>query len=262
MPNVGYQQHNQVPETALISTVPGSSGGSEACQSTCSQSVINNVPQEIGYGADNFYRDPTCASGDLRPAHTTVLKLTGSNMIASGDFEEVCTIPPTQEPVSSSTPIFSHDSSSEMGCACISCLKLGNGFAWRIKCCFPGCHESKRMYGSDLLKHEKSHYGQPGKYTCLEQDCQIVTKNFGDLKRHYKAKHCTNPNKEQFPCPVPWCKYSGSNGFARKDKLKSHYNNIHEGKPAPAKAGRAIKPAPLIPQVSSGFGGNAGKQKE
>ncbi|KAL9074467.1 MAG: hypothetical protein Q9161_002255 [Pseudevernia consocians] len=102
----------------------------------------------------------------------------------------------------------------------------------------------------EIWKHDNSHYGQPGKYTSLEQNCQVVTTNFGDLKRHYKAKHCTKYDKEQFPYSVLWCKYSGNNGFARKDKLKSHYKNIHEGKPRPVKAGQVIKPARLKPQVS------------
>lgn len=146
------------------------------------------------------------------------------------------------------------------------CLKIGIHLGWQFegyRCRFPSCQTTSFEPYSRLAcaEHEKSHYGQPGKYTCLEQDCQAVTKNFGDLRRHCKTTHCTSPNKQSFPCPEPWCKYSGSNGFARKDKLKSHYQNVHEGKPGPVKAGRVIKPATLKPKVPTS-GGSADKQKE
>ena len=266
MSNVDFEQRMHVPEAAFISTVPGSSRSLEACQSIYSQSGTYNAPQGIAYGTDNSYGDPTCTSGDLRPAHATVLKMTGTKLFVSGDFGEACTIPPAQEPTLSSAADLASDLSSQKFCSCISCLQICKsvddlecyGGGW--SCRFPSCQNPVVFGELKLYKHEKSHYGQPRKYTCLEQDCDIITKTFGDLKRHYKGKHCTKPNKEQFPCPVLWCKYSGNNGFARKDKLKSHYKNIHEGIPGPAKAGRVIKPAALRPQVS-GYGGNAGKQK-
>lgn len=147
------------------------------------------------------------------------------------------------------------------------CLKIGIHLGWQFegyRCRFPSCQTtlSNLPYSRLICQaHERGHYGVPGKYTCLEQNCQAVTKNFGDLKRHYKTNHCTSPDKQQFPCPKPWCKYSGSNGFARKDKLKSHYQNVHEGKPGPVKAGRVIKPATLKPKVPTS-GGSADKQKE
>ena len=40
------------------------------------------------------------------------------------------------------------------------------------------------------------------------------------------VKHCKKP--KGFLCPLPWCRYIGTDEFARKDKLTGHYNNIHK----------------------------------
>lgn len=252
-----------------ISNRLGSSENSEARQSTSTQLQANNASVGINYGADNLYGDEAGASGYLRPAYATVLKKTESETIPMGDCEEAFTTPSTREQSPSSTPNPVNNSAPQKNCTCISCLKIPAPY-WGASyingehlCRFPSCQgipDTNKAF-SELRNHEVGHYGQPGKYTCLEQTCHTITKSFGDLKRHDKAKHCTNPEKEQFPCPVLWCKYSGNNGFARKDKLKSHYKNIHEGKSGPGKANRVLKPATVKPQVSS-FGSSAGRQKE
>ena len=246
-----------------------SPGGSVSCQGPDTQSGFNHVSLGSGHGAENLYGDATDNSGDWLSADATVPKPTGSQIMTTSSFGEARTVTPTPEISCSLNPNLSDGSRSQKDCTCISCLGLGIGrrFASYVngkgyKCRFPGCLTfSECSYISWIWDHEKCHYIQSGKYACLEQNCQVVTKNFSDLRRHDKAKHCTNPDKEQFPCPVVWCKYSGNNGFARKDKLKSHYRNIHEGKPGPAKAGRVLKPATLRPKVS-GSEASASKQEE
>lgn len=268
---VSLQQRTDESGPSYISTLGGSSGNSEARQSTDNQPCVKNVSPELDFGADNFYGGAVDPSGYSQPEYPTVLKTAGSETIATDDCGEACTVAPIQAPSVSFAPDLPNGSSSQEDCTCISCLGIGirKGLAsssgGSFGCRFPGCpyrynhHPFWYSYPTaPFYEHEKSHYGQTGKYICLEQTCQVATKNFGDLKRHDKAKHCSNPTKEQFPCPVLECKYSGNNGFARKDKLKSHYKNIHEGKPGPVKAGRVIKPATLKPQVS-GLEGSAGK---
>ncbi|CAF9928485.1 hypothetical protein IMSHALPRED_007663 [Imshaugia aleurites] len=91
-----------------------------------------------------------------------------------------------------------------------------------------------------LFWHEKrkSHHGKPGDYRCRETGCKFVTKRWSDFKRHTSSKHCIKPQK--LDCPVLSCKYHQI-GFARKDKLKSHYQTVHEGKLLPGKPNQAIK---------------------
>ncbi|KAE8445961.1 hypothetical protein EG329_012740 [Mollisiaceae sp. DMI_Dod_QoI] len=52
--------------------------------------------------------------------------------------------------------------------------------------------------------------------------CNFCPRTFGrtgDLNRH-ELKH--NPNAQRYPCPEPSCKYSGTHGMLRKDKLQAH----------------------------------------
>ena len=240
----------------------------ESFQGPDIQLGFNLESLESGHVADGLYGDAAGTCGGCPLADATVPKPTGSQTMTTSSFGEALTVTPTQETSWSLDPDLPNGSSSQKDCTCISCLGIGIGYdsppyveGKGLKCRFPSCLTFLVKF--DIPKffvHERRHYGQSGKYTCLELDCQVVTKQFGDLRRHYKAKHCTNPNKEQFPCPLVWCKYSGNNGFARKDKLKSHYRNIHEGKPGPAKAGRVLKPATLRPKVS-GLEGSASKQQ-
>ena len=263
VPEVCDEQHIDLQRFRHNSTLPGSSESSEARGSSDVQPRANNASPGTGYGADTF-EDAAGASGNSRSA------MTGSEQIAMRDCGGPCAIAPTQEIFGVSPPDAANDSNSQKDCTCISCLRIGKDVLLafesnRYKCRFPYCHSKIHEYPwfKSWFEHERNHYSQQGKYTCLEQNCKVVTKNFNDLKRHDKAKHCTNPYKEHFPCPESWCKYSGNNGFARKDKLKSHYKNMHEGKLGPCKAGRVIKPATLKPKPQvSNLEGTAGKQKE
>ncbi len=145
-------------------------------------------------------------------------------------------------------------------CSCMSCLLLGllkdillrqpNVFRdlprnreSTFVCRFPGCQEQiTESFGRaapQAVYHERRHFGNLGEYHCLE-GCQTTTKNFADLRRHYTVRHCTNAIK--YPCPIVGCKYGGDNGFTRKDKLKSHHRNVHQGNAVPGKTFRAIKP--------------------
>ncbi|CAD6584771.1 MAG: hypothetical protein ASARMPREDX12_001749 [Alectoria sarmentosa] len=150
-------------------------------------------------------------------------------------------------------------------CSCTACLFVGAIKDWPdhgMACRFPGCNYFTEGH-SDHILHERGHFHKAGNATfhCVEQLCPFTSKRWPDLVRHYTVKHCTSPKKFLYPCPVLWCKYSGNNGFARKDKLKSHYKNIHEGRSGPAKASRVLIPATLKPQVLSS-GSTMDVQKE
>lgn len=109
----------------------------------------------------------------------------------------------------------------------------------RYPCRLPACDWMARgldgatanRYTNALLQHEESHFGQKGRFVCLEEHCRYVTKRWGDLTRHYSSKHCANFVR-RFVCPVLGCKYIRG-GFARKDKLKSHVGNVHRGEAKP-----------------------------
>lgn len=116
-------------------------------------------------------------------------------------------------------------------CSCPICLCVGikKNYVcpeWETPCRVLGCNEAYWYWV--VTKHEKSHFIKAGKYACLEEDCHTTVAKWGDLKRHYKSRHCTRTTK--YPCLVIGCKYGGDNGFPRKDKLKSHFKNVHEGK--------------------------------
>ena len=129
-----------------------------------------------------------------------------------------------------------------------------------VSCRMPDCEKLLYSWGSgpmsewkiessvrQLAKHENTHFGSPGNYHCLEPGCRTTTKKFEDLKRHYRGKHCTKPT--YFPCPILDCKYSGANGFPRKDKLKSHYRNVHEKK---AVSGKPKGRCPQANEIEAG----------
>lgn len=137
-------------------------------------------------------------------------------------------------------------------CACISCVEIGSifhpvthadhqcsDFLVTYQCRYPGCQEKEHFH--EITDHERSHFRVEGRYSCEEGHCPFATKRWSDFRRHTSSKHCTRPAK-QFPCPVLWCKYSGSNGFARKDKLNSHFKTVHGGMTMPGKANQFIKP--------------------
>lgn len=134
------------------------------------------------------------------------------------------------------------------GCNCIVCAGVGNKVQGPadVPCRVPGCNVPghDKLWPWIVLKEEASHFRVAGerKFKCAENDCPVAVSSMTDLKRHYTNKHCTK--SEKFPCPLVWCKYSGDNGFKRKDKLKSHYRNAHEGKRDPSKAFRVTKSNP------------------
>ena len=120
--------------------------------------------------------------------------------------------------------------SKDSKCSCVACLRLGTKTwgLYKTHCHVSGC-STIYDYGADKVKeHERSHFLKADKYGCLEDDCRAVLTKWGDLKRHYKSQHCTNRRK--YACPIIGCRYGGDNGFPRKDKLKSHFKNVHEGK--------------------------------
>lgn len=164
------------PYSALL----GSSETSEAHQATNIQSQTNIASLGVGYGQDHLYGDDSKASACSRQAYDTVLKTTGSETVSMGNCREASTTLAIQGP----SPSFASNLADQ--CACMICLKIGIHLGWQFegyRCRFPSCQTTSFEPYSRLAcaEHEKSHYGQPGKYTCLEQDCQAVTKNFGDL---------------------------------------------------------------------------------
>ncbi|MCJ1457080.1 hypothetical protein MMC28_007446 [Mycoblastus sanguinarius] len=148
-----------------------------------------------------------------------------------------------------------HPSSDEPSheCSCVSCLSVGVTQDWRegMCCRFPGCVYSTNIH-SDHITHEREHFHEPSDTLvhCVEHHCHFTTKRWPDPLRHYTVRHCTSPQKLQYACPVPWCKYSGTRGFARKDKLKSHYKNMHEGKNTLATPNRDLRA--IMPAISKG----------
>ena len=92
-------------------------------------------------------------------------------------------------------------------------------------CRVPNCG-LKATSRLEACEHEKGHFHEKMLYYCAYECCSFHTKRWSDLLRHCQAKHCLNPPK--FPCPVVGCKYSGDNGFRRKDKFNDHYRNVHE----------------------------------
>ena len=150
-------------------------------------------------------------------------------------------------------------------CDCIVCAGVGKKleeWVYQPACRVPGCnvpgHDSIVFF--NLSSEEASHFRIPGenKLTCAENDCHVKVSSMTDLKRHYTSKHCTK--SEKFSCPLVWCKYSGDNGFKRKDKLNSHYRNAHGGKMGPGVASRVTKPK-SSESGSGGMGAGASGKK-
>ena len=140
-------------------------------------------------------------------------------------------------------------------CSCITCLDLGSKrelygvpYPANYPCRLSDCNFS--MTGEDFWvacdvqkkarTHEKNHFRHEGQFRCKEDRCVYGAKRWSDLRRHYTGKHCLNP-KTKFPCPEIGCKYSGNNGFTRKDKLKSHREKVHEKVAKPEKRFRVNK---------------------
>lgn len=116
-------------------------------------------------------------------------------------------------------------------CACISCTCSASDFSERLNLQRRLCSPS-RLPGSL----------HGGDYRCDVQGCEFHSSHWDCLLRHCSSKHCKNP--QRFYCSEPDCKYSSGLGFTRKDKLKSHYKNVHEGRRF-TQAVRTLRPAPL-----------------
>lgn len=94
-------------------------------------------------------------------------------------------------------------SGSPRACSCPVCLGLHtNLFSSKVpssalvprdrySCRLPACDWMARgldgatanRYTNALLRHEESHFGQKGRFVCLEERCRYVTKRWGDLTR-------------------------------------------------------------------------------
>ena len=139
---------------------------------------------------------------------------------------------------------YADDLGANLPCTCITCLRIGMPKQRLIvePCRFAGCQDPNCYENASYW-----HYLYPGKdnskhnYRCLEGACAATFHDFADLRRHYTVKHCKKP--QRFPWPLLWCKYSRDNGFKRKDKLKSHHNNVHKNRVAPGQPLRPIMPA-------------------
>ncbi len=149
--------------------------------------------------------------------------------------------------------------SSKGQCECLSCLHSGEHsvHSWHLlrdtaTCRVPGCVKTFARSDFSMRRgHERDHFLHDEHYMCNSSGCKRSFTRWEDLVRHTLNKHCLNPKR--FPCLDIGCKYSGENGFVRKDKLKSHYKNAHEGKPRFAQRGvpRLVQPAVAAPSTST-----------
>ena len=258
--------HSAAPDkpTSRIERPSKSPEGSWSRRGPDIQSGIKLESLGDDHEADNLYADAAGTSGDWRSPYASTSKPTGSQIMAAADCGEARTFIPSQKTSWSLYPDQSDGSISKKKCTCIACLDSGVEYSHPsyvddkgLICRFPGCltfldKQSSQDYISNFHAHERSHYGHSGSYMCLEPGCRFGCKRFSDLRRHYQAKHCIKP--VQFTCPVVGCKYSGHNGFTRKDKLRSHYRLVHEGKPRPAEADQVLKPATLRFSISNSEG--------
>lgn len=147
------------------------------------------------------------------------------------------------------TPVQSKSPSSDGNCTCILCMKIGTvdweSYRHSRKCRIVGCTNARNFYSynTDLFQHEKTHFKDNGKYHCREVRCTSSYNRWDDLLRHTKTKHCLN--SPRFYCSEIDCQYHSGNGFTRKDKLRSHYKNMHQGRP---KFTRPAKPITIAPR--------------
>lgn len=77
-------------------------------------------------------------------------------------------------------------------------------------------------------------------YHCDTGGCSHTSKRWADLLRHVSTSHCSKP--ATYPCSYPGCERGGGNGFPRKDKMKSHFENVHRGRGIPPRQPRTLAP--------------------
>ena len=151
----------------------------------------------------------------------------------------------------SSTPL--QDEIDDRVCSCFKCrLELRpyvpglRTFYQRYeteKTCFFKC-DYKSLYPFEIWNHYvKVHLKQEERYCCPEPKCTRTFKRTAELKRHLQI-HCLVPGG--YPCDEHGCKYGGTNGFGRRDKLLSHKRNVHEGKATP---GQPMRRCELLPKA-------------
>ena len=132
-------------------------------------------------------------------------------------------------------------------CFCFVCLDLAvckvseripSNCSVSMQCPKPCC----KIYYLDFTKHYRTHLYTKGLYSCDAPSCAYKAKRWEDLKRHTSTIHCLNAKKHS--CSFPGCERGGENGFPRKDKLKSHFENVHRGMGIPPKQPRRLAPGP------------------
>lgn len=155
---------------------------------------------------------------------------------------------------------------STHGCTCLACFsaagKLRQFFTTMrdpniaefrsLQCRMPGCDWASRIWDTDhkttmhgipqALIHERTQFGQPGKYTCAEKDGGLANQRWFDFLRHATTRHHANAEEKKFLYTVVGCKYDGGNGFRRKDKLKNHQAKAFKAYLVPGQALQSIKP--------------------
>ena len=103
-------------------------------------------------------------------------------------------------------------------------------------------HETTMHRIPEALIHERTHFGQLSKYTCVEKDGGLANKRCSDFLRHTTTQHYANAEEKKFLCTIVGYKYGGGNGFQRKDKLKSHQAKAYKAYLVPGRVLRSIKP--------------------
>ena len=135
----------------------------------------------------------------------------------------------------------------DKSCCCISCLTKALITRYQVgdKSCLLECGSNlvsyyTRYFYPDQVKHFKSHFqGENKRFSCNIPGCKTTFLRWSELKRRSKS-HCRHA--QRFPCDVFGCRYGGSNGFSRRDKLLNRKRNVHEGKAAPNQAMRKLEP--------------------
>lgn len=122
-------------------------------------------------------------------------------------------------------------------CACCAPSTLIDGLVDQFNLCRG---RYKYSWNASLTLAWRQHFFIEGLYRCDAPGCTHRCKRWADLERHTSTSHCLNAKK--FPCKYPGCERAGDNGFPRKDKLKSHFENVHRGVGIPPKHPRALVP--------------------
>ena len=128
-------------------------------------------------------------------------------------------------------------------CQCTKCVlrQFWQGLLIPVQCALEGCEEDFSVVSHyDLKRHMKSHMFRSGLYHCDACDCTHTSKRCPDLIRHISTRHCLKT--KNFPCPFPGCDRGDDNGFARKDKLKDHFEAVHRGRGIAPRQPRLLAP--------------------